>query len=439
MDERAAIVFVDDELANLESLTGSLEERFPDFQILTCANAYEALKTTLDLDKRGQSVSLFISDQIMPEMNGVELLTKISETHPQAKKILLTAYASKAGAIDAINQAGVDRYIEKQTLYQSNEPLFHAVEKLLEEHADLQATYRALQDAQELIVEQEKIITEQSMAGGFAHEVRNALSPINAYLAVLLGSSVRPGILSAQEEQIDVAVGDGVTIAQRLADVIDRGEDISTREASLRQIVQDLQGLTEGFRQTSKAVRERLNKIGDQAAYALDLTEIILDYARIESQKGDQPVDLRSVVEQVLAAHADQLRAEGVICSISAEGNPIVSANPTHIRQVLENLLRNAWQAMAKSETKQLRIAWEEQADPPAIRVRIEDTGAGIPPELRDKVFLPFFTTNPSKQGAGLGLPISRRIARLYSGDLTFASKPGQTVFTLTLPTQRDG
>jgi CheY-like chemotaxis protein len=133
MDERAAIVFVDDELANLESLTGSLEERFPDFQILTCANAYEALKTTLDLDKRGQSVSLFISDQIMPEMNGVELLTKISETHPQAKKILLTAYASKAGAIDAINQAGVDRYIEKQTLYQSNEPLFHAVEKLLEE------------------------------------------------------------------------------------------------------------------------------------------------------------------------------------------------------------------------------------------------------------------------------------------------------------------
>ncbi len=133
MDERAAIVFVDDELANLESLTGSLEEKFPDFQILTCANAYEALKTTLDLDKRGQSVSLFISDQIMPEMNGVELLTKISETHPQAKKILLTAYASKSGAIDAINQAGVDRYIEKQTLYDSNEPLFHAVERLLEE------------------------------------------------------------------------------------------------------------------------------------------------------------------------------------------------------------------------------------------------------------------------------------------------------------------
>jgi signal transduction histidine kinase len=144
-------------------------------------------------------------------------------------------------------------------------------------------------------------------------------------------------------------------------------------------------------------------------------------------------------VEAVLAAQADQLRADGVVCSISAEGNPIVLANPTHIRQVLENLLRNAWQAMAKSETKQLRISWEKQTDPPTIRVAIEDTGAGIPPDLRDKVFLPFFTTNPSKQGAGLGLPISRRIARLYGGDLTFASKPGQTVFTLTLPTQRDG
>ena len=254
---------------------------------------------------------------------------------------------------------------------------------------------KALKAAQAKILEQEKIIVEQSMAGGFAHEVRNALSPITTYVAVLLGTESRKGLL----------------------DTLDFAEE------------------------DKQMLRDRLLKVRNQAEYALDITGMIMEYAKIESQQEFEEVKIKDLLETVLASHTDELRQQCISLTSSLAYDGPLYANPTQVRQVVENLLLNAEHAVEKTERKEITLMLACQNGPDAhspkgdaVTISVADSGSGIDDAIRDKIFRPFFTTRPDKKGAGLGLATSRRIARLYGGDLTFESVPGKTTFTFIMP-----
>jgi signal transduction histidine kinase len=66
--------------------------------------------------------------------------------------------------------------------------------------------------------------------------------------------------------------------------------------------------------------------------------------------------------------------------------------------------------------------------------VSITDSGKGIPDEIKEKIFNPFFTTKPPGEGSGLGLDIVKKILEKHQGSITFDSVPGQTKFTVSLP-----
>jgi len=69
--------------------------------------------------------------------------------------------------------------------------------------------------------------------------------------------------------------------------------------------------------------------------------------------------------------------------------------------------------------------------------VEVTDSGCGIPPEIADKIFQPFFTTKPAGEGSGLGLDIVQKIIKKHQGTITFTSVPGRTTFTVILPGER--
>ena len=74
------------------------------------------------------------------------------------------------------------------------------------------------------------------------------------------------------------------------------------------------------------------------------------------------------------------------------------------------------------------------------MRVEIEDTGPGVPPEIKNRIFEPFFTTKPTGHGTGLGLDVSFRVVvNRHHGDLRVESEPGRTVFRVTLPFTESG
>jgi signal transduction histidine kinase len=98
---------------------------------------------------------------------------------------------------------------------------------------------------------------------------------------------------------------------------------------------------------------------------------------------------------------------------------------------VWTNLLDNAIDATPEGG----RIRIEAEKDDGAVSVRIIDNGGGIPEEIRDRIFEPFYTTKPVGEGTGLGLDIVQRIVtQQHAGSISVDSKPGETTFTVILP-----
>ncbi|MFD0752207.1 FAD-dependent oxidoreductase [Mucilaginibacter calamicampi] len=127
------IIFcIDDDAQVLRAITRDLKSRYREgYRILSTTNIQEALDSLLDLSNKGESIALFISDQRMPDMPGVDFLAKALKYFPEAKRVLLTAYADKDAAIQAINAVKLDYYLIKPW-DPPEEKLFPVIDDLLD-------------------------------------------------------------------------------------------------------------------------------------------------------------------------------------------------------------------------------------------------------------------------------------------------------------------
>jgi C4-dicarboxylate-specific signal transduction histidine kinase len=98
----------------------------------------------------------------------------------------------------------------------------------------------------------------------------------------------------------------------------------------------------------------------------------------------------------------------------------------------LLNLLNNAYDAVKSQETRWISIDWRMAGD--LAEIRVTDSGPGVPTELREKIFQPFFTTKKVGFGTGLGLSISSNILRSHQGELRLETAGGHTCFVMALP-----
>src|SRR5579862_3225312 len=111
---KPVILAVDDDISVLEAVIQDLRRQYgANYRILRAASGQAALDTCTQLQQRGDAVALFLSDQRMPGMTGVEFLEKAQEVYPDAKRALLTAYADTEAAIRAINAARIHYYLTK--------------------------------------------------------------------------------------------------------------------------------------------------------------------------------------------------------------------------------------------------------------------------------------------------------------------------------------
>jgi thioredoxin reductase (NADPH) len=114
MAAKPAILAVDDDTPVLRSIERDLRSRYGDgYRVLAAGSGAEALEVTRELTQRGDPVALFVVDQRMPSMTGIELLREALPLQPEAKRVLLTAYADTEAAIQAINDVRLDQYILK--------------------------------------------------------------------------------------------------------------------------------------------------------------------------------------------------------------------------------------------------------------------------------------------------------------------------------------
>lgn len=181
-----------------------------------------------------------------------------------------------------------------------------------------------------------------------------------------------------------------------------------------------------------------LEQIQHSAEHQLRIINDLLDLSRAEINALDlYPVilDPKVLLEEAFAALAKDAAGSGeVVWQLELPAHlPMIEADPVRLRQILLNLLSNA----AKfTEHGQIRLAAE--VAPPYLHIWVTDTGLGIPPELRERIYQPFFTRERVDQqasGIGLGLSITRHLVTLHKGFLTLDSQPGQgSTFHIYLP-----
>ncbi|GAB3314866.1 FAD-dependent oxidoreductase [Larkinella ripae] len=134
------ILAIDDDRAVLQAIQRDLRQQYrKNYKILTTTSANEALETLVELKKQNEEVALFLSDQRMPDMLGVDFLLKARKTYPNAKTVLLTAYSDIEAAIRAINDVQLDYYLNKPW-DPPTEKLYPVLDELL---TDWQSSYRA--------------------------------------------------------------------------------------------------------------------------------------------------------------------------------------------------------------------------------------------------------------------------------------------------------
>lgn len=193
---------------------------------------------------------------------------------------------------------------------------------------------------------------------------------------------------------------------------------------------------------------EDLRRIKRSSQHLLSLINEILNLARIEAGHVDlhvSDVPVAATLEDVVALVAPQMRAKGLTCTLGAcDPAMALRTDVEKLRQVLLNLLTNASKFTGRGG--RVAVACDlvergfDESVPSMVRIRVADTGRGIPEDKLNAIFEPFVQidrrlTPESEQGIGLGLAISRDLARAMGGDLAVESVLGSgSTFALTLP-----
>src|SRR5260221_5172067 len=139
------IIIVDDDIQVLRAIQRDIRNKYRDeYRVAATESALEALELIKELKLKNESVALFISDQRMPEMEGIEFLEKAREIFPEAKQVLLTAYSDIEAAVRAINTVKLDYYLLKPWS-PPDEKLYPVVNDLLEEwHAHYKPDHQGI-------------------------------------------------------------------------------------------------------------------------------------------------------------------------------------------------------------------------------------------------------------------------------------------------------
>jgi signal transduction histidine kinase len=175
----------------------------------------------------------------------------------------------------------------------------------------------------------------------------------------------------------------------------------------------------------------------------LNLVNDVLDLSKLAAGKMDlvrHPVRLAAVVDEAISTIEPLAAARGISVEVSAAPSlPLVETDAERLRQILLNLLSNA---VKFTDTGGVTVTMAPVDGGEWVEVAVADTGSGIAPEDQERIFHEFeqVVGSARRGGTGLGLPISRKLARLLGGELRVKSTPGEgSVFTLRLPLEAPG
>jgi len=383
---RATILLVDDEPNVLKSLTRLFHS--DSYTVLTASSGEEAV----ELVKR-EPIDAIISDLRMPGMSGSEFLQIASEIEPGVPRLLLSGQRDLDLAIGAVNEGKISQYLEKPWDPQELRTILHQViEKRFSDLQDQKLSKNISEQNARLKSQNEEATKGRAEAESqsqlksrflamMSHEIRTPITGILGVLEALVDTQMTP-------EQIDL-VNTGINSSLHLKRIVDDSLDMSKLEAG-----------------------------------KMSLESIIYS-----------PGEL---VESAVRLFEPKFKTKGLTIRVEGDHHlpEFLHGDPARIKQVLLNLISNSWK-FTETGGIILRVDYSDSA----LLICIEDTGIGIPPEVRSLLFREFSMLENvhvhQYEGTGLGLAICRKLADLMGGCITHTDNPaGGSRFTVTVPSK---
>lgn len=364
-----AVLYVDDDALNLRVFDANFGQKF---RIFRCSSPNEALAL---LEQRRGEIGVVLSDQRMPGMTGVELLERARTIAPDAKRMLVTAYADMQAVIDAVNRGQVTRYFVKPW---DRAELLAALEDALK-IARLELRIREVEGR---MMKSERLATLGQVTAGIAHEL---MGPVG-YLTQNVSSLERDMQRVVQYVSRHLATDPDAEVSSTIEDLPSLIKDLSEGAGHLREVALGL----------------RTQARGEDLETTADVAEVV-----------------SFAVKLARAEVRDRAR-------LTSSGDPVrIVFGPVKLCQVLLNLIVNAAQAMeGTGRTGRIDVRWA--ATESDVVLSVVDNGCGIPAALQERVFQPLFTTKPVGIGTGLGLSICRELVTQFGGQLRLTSTQGE-------------
>jgi len=298
----------------------------------------------------------------------------------------------------------VTTFADQAVIAISNVRLFEQVQ---ERTRELSQSLDELRTAQDRLIQTEKLASLGQLTAGIAHEIKNPLNFVNNFSA-----------LSAE-----------------LIDELHEALKSTDLDDKIREEIDELTDMLRG----------NLEKVVQHGKRADSIVKNMLLHSR-EGSGEHRPVDINAIVEESLnlAYHGARAEKSGFNITLQRDLDPdagLIDLYPQEITRVFLNLISNGFYAATKRKE-----AGEESFEPTLsastkslgnkVEIRIRDNGTGIPLEIKEKMFNPFFTTKPAGEGTGLGLSMSHDIVvKQHGGKIDVDTKPGVfTEFIITLP-----
>jgi two-component system NtrC family sensor kinase len=340
------------------------------------------------LQKEGHRTVLSVPMLREGESIGAIVLRR-TEVHPFTEKqiALLKTFADQA--VIAIGNVRLFEQVQQRT-------------------RELSQSLDDLRAAQDRLIQTEKLASLGQLTAGIAHEIKNPLNFVNNFSA-----------LSAE-------------LTDELNDVLKS----ASLAGNIRGEVDELTGL----------LKDNLQKVVQHGKRADSIVKNMLLHSR-EGSGDHRPADINALLDESLNLAYHGARAEKREFNVTLQRDfdgmaGSIEVFPQEITRVLLNLISNGFYAVTKRKAENggsgfepvLRATTKNLGD--TVEIRIRDNGTGIPDEVKEKMFNPFFTTKPAGEGTGLGLSMSHDIiVKQHGGRIEVETEPGEfTEFTIVLP-----